>query len=499
MRVIALAAVVLGLLVAPASADDRLGRISFPNSGSAAAQPHFIRGVLLLHSFEFDDAAEAFREARRVDPGFALAYWGEALTHNHPLWRYQDREAALKVLAGLGATPEARRAKAPTPREQAYLATLDALYGEGDKAARDRAYAAALEKLSAANPDDDEAKAFHALAILGTNVERRDFAVDMRAAALVEDVFVRNQEHPGALHYMIHAYDNPMHAPLGLRAASRYGRIAAQAAHALHMTSHIFFALGRWDDAVAANEASWAASAARVANKRLPASEHGYHAYLWLCYAYLQQGRVDDARRVVDHMGRLIAEAPVRGVTYHYAAARASWVIDSERWDDLPKATDAMAVAPPGGRAASLFADGLAAARRGDLVAAEQALQALEVVKQAASSTETHHGMRLVSPAEMEGVAVTTVQLQGVIAMARGEKDRGMSLLQQAAELEDKMPFDYGPPLPPKPSRELLGEALLAAGRHAEAAEAFRAALRRAPGRRLSLRGLAQAEGGSAP
>ena len=115
MRVIALAAVVLGLLVAPASADDRLGRISFPNSGSAAAQPHFIRGVLLLHSFEFDDAAEAFREARRVDPGFALAYWGEALTHNHPLWRYQDREAALKVLAELGATPEARRAKSPNP------------------------------------------------------------------------------------------------------------------------------------------------------------------------------------------------------------------------------------------------------------------------------------------------------------------------------------------------------------------------------------------------
>ena len=223
MRVIALTVVVLGLLATPSSADDRLGRISFPNSGSAAAQPHFIRGVLLLHSFEFDDAAEAFREARRVDPGFALAYWGEALTHNHPLWRYQNRDAALKVLAELGATPEARRAKAPTPREQAYLATLDALYGEGDKAARDRAYAAALEKLSAANPDDDEAKAFHALAILGTNVERRDFAADMRAAALVEDVFIRNQEHPGALHYMIHAYDNPMHAPLGLRAArSRY-------------------------------------------------------------------------------------------------------------------------------------------------------------------------------------------------------------------------------------------------------------------------------------
>ncbi len=495
MRVIMTAVVALGLLVAPVCADERLGRLSFPNSGSAAAQPHFIRGVLLLHSFEFDDAAEAFREARRIDPGFALAYWGEALTHNHPLWRYQNRDAALKVLAELGPTPEARRGKAPTAREKAYVGTLDALYGEGDKAGRDRAYAAALGRLADAFPDDDEAKAFHALAILGTNVERRDFALDMRAAAMVEDVFMRNQEHPGALHYMIHAYDNPMHAPLGLRAASRYGRIAANAAHALHMTSHIFVALGLWDDAVAANEASWAASTARVERRGLGASEHGYHAYLWLSYAYLQQGRVDDARRIVDHMGKLLEQAPVRGVAYHYAAGRAAWVIDSERWNDVPTAADALALASPAGRAASLFADGLAAARRGDLASAEQALSALEAVEQSTASAESHHGMSAVSPADKEGVAVTAVQLAGVIALARGEKDRAMALLQQAVEAEARMPYDYGPPFPAKPANELLGEALLAAGRRGEAADAFRAALKRAPGRRLSVRGLAQAEG----
>ena len=494
MRAIAALAAVLVLLVAPVAADEQLGRISFPNSGSAAAQPHFIRGVLLLHSFEFDDAADAFREARRIDPGFAMAYWGEALTHNHPLWRYQNRDAAVKVLAELGPTPEARRARAPSPREQAYLGTLEALYGEGDKPARDLAYAAALETLARTYPDDDEAKAFQSVAILGTNVERRDFAVDMRAAALAEDVFLRNQEHPGALHYMIHSYDNPMHAPLGLRAASRYSRIAAHAAHALHMTSHIFFALGMWDEAVTANEASWAASTARVERKRLGASEHGFHAYLWLAYAYLQQGRIDDARRVVDHMGRLLVEAPVRGVAYHYAAGRAAWIVDAERWNDAPAEIDALALAPPGGRAASLFADGFAAARRGDLASAERALVALDAVTLSASSAEMHHGMRIVSPAEREGVAVTARQLAAVIALTRGETDRAMVQLQEAAEAEDRMPFDYGPPLPAKPSRELLGEALLAAGRHAEAAEAFQAALKRAPGRRLSLRGLADAE-----
>ena len=484
---------VLVAAAVPAAADQRLGRIDFPTSGSAAAQPHFIRGVLLLHSFEFDDAAEAFREARRIEPGFAMAYWGEALTHNHPLWRYQNRDAALEVLAALGPTPEARRARAPTAREQAYLASLDVLYGDGDKADRDRAYVRALERISRDFPGDDEARAFHSLAILGTNVERRDFAVDMRAAAIVEDVFMRNPEHPGVLHYMIHAYDNPMHAPLGLRAAARYGRLAEHAAHALHMTSHIFFALGRWDDAVTANEASWAASRTRVERKGLDAAEHGYHAYLWLSYAYLQQGRVQEARRVVDHMGRLLEEAPVRRVAYHYAAGRASWIIDAEAWNDLPPAPEAISEAPPAARAATLFAEGLAAARRGDVAAAERALADIEAAGRQTPAGDAHHGMA-VSAADREGIAVTAQQLAAVVALARGDTARGLDLLGKAVEAEAAMPYDYGPPFPAKPANELLGEALLAEGRRAEAAEAFRAALRRAPGRRLSLTGLAKAE-----
>jgi len=496
MRVIMAAVVALGLFVAPAHADEQLGRISFPTSGSAAAQPAFIRGVLLLHSFEFDDAAEAFREARRLDPGFAMAYWGEALTFTHPLWREQNRDLALKVLGELGPTPEARRAKAPTAREQAYLATLDVLYGEGERAEVYRAYADALGKLADMYPDDDEAKAFHALAILSTNVERRDFRVDMRAAAIVEDVFLRNQEHPAALHYMIHAYDNPMHAPLGLRAARRYGRLAQHAPHALHMTSHIFLAMGMWDDTVAANEAAWAASAARVARKRLGPNEHGYHAYLWLSYAYLQQGRIDDARRVVDHMAQLLAQAKSKRVGYHYEMARGAWIVDGERWHDtLPAADSATLNLAP--RVAGLFADGLAAVRRRDLAAAEAALAVLESLKPAPASGESHHGPAQLSAADRDGVAITTTQLSGIIALAKGDAERGMRLLQQAANAEDVMPYEFGPPFPVKPARELLGEALLAAGRHAEAAEAFRAALKRAPGRRLSLRGLADAERGA--
>jgi tetratricopeptide (TPR) repeat protein len=490
MRGVMLALMLLAATRASAQ-EPALGRISFPTSGAPAAQPHFIRGVLLLHSFEYDDAAEAFRQARAIDPGFAMAYWGEAMTANHPLWRYQDLEAGRRVLNELAPTPKGRLDKAATPREQAWLETLETLYGEGDKPARDTAYEAAMARLSARFPDDDEARAFHALSILGTNVERRDLSVDVRAAALVEDVFLHNPEHPGALHYMIHAYDSPMHAPLGLRAAQRYGRIAAGAAHAVHMTSHIFLALGMWDETIAANEASWAASATRVARKHLDAGENGFHAYLWLAYAYLQQGRVDDARRVVDQTGVLMRQAPSGRGASHYAMARAAWIVNSRRWDKLPDAGDA-AKTPAASRAAELFAEGLAAVRLGRVEVAEQRLTSIAALRPAGG--EGHHGSADLSAADREGLTVTAQQLTALIALARGERERGLALLADAARAEDAMPYESGPPFPVKPTRELLGEALLEAGQPREAATEFRAVLARTPGRALALEGLAEAQ-----
>src|SRR5690606_18685322 len=171
-----------------------------------------LRGLLMLHSFEYEDAREAFQEARRLDPAFAMAYWGEAMTHNHPIWQEQDRDAALEALGRLAPTPEERYAKAPTDREKDYLWTLDVLFGEGSKEARDFAYADALAELANAYPDDLDAAAFYALAILGTAHDGRDFATYMQAAAVAEEVFAANPRHPGAAHYLIHAYDDPVHA-----------------------------------------------------------------------------------------------------------------------------------------------------------------------------------------------------------------------------------------------------------------------------------------------
>src|SRR6185436_2684554 len=343
----------------PAPATPELGTIRFPNSGTPAAQPAFIRGVLLLHSFEYDDAAEAFREAQRVDPSFALAYWGEAMTSNHPLWREQDRDAALATLGRLASTPEARLAKAPTERERGYLRAVDLLFGEGDKPARDRAYSEAMGALSERFPDDLEARAFYALSILGAAEGVRDFAVYMRAAAIGEEVFAADPRHPGAAHYLIHSYDDPVHAPLGLRAARVYAQIAPAASHAQHMISHIYMALGDWAASVDANVKAVAASEERRVRKGLKTDSLNYHALHWLAYSYLQMGRFDEARARLDQMTEASKASGSARALWHHAAMRANWIVETGGLPAPPEIRpDDTQVA---GAAADLFATGYAA------------------------------------------------------------------------------------------------------------------------------------------
>src|SRR5215218_1306933 len=256
------AAAVLSL--APARAASDLGKVDFPTSGSPAAQAHFLRGVAALHSFWYDEAADAFRAAQKAQPGFAMAYWGEAMTYNHPIWSEQDRDGALAALVRLAPARDARSAKAPTDREKGFLAAVEILYGEGDRGARDAAYETAMEKLHQRYPDDLEVASFYALsrigpALTGPPGEQRSRTL-IQAAALLEELFDRNPELPGVVHYLIHAYDDPLHAPLGLRAARIYARIAPAAHHALHMPAHIFVQLGDWASTASSNEAAWAAS-----------------------------------------------------------------------------------------------------------------------------------------------------------------------------------------------------------------------------------------------
>ena len=338
----------------------RLGTIDFPTSGPPAAQASFIRGVLLLHSFEYQDAARAFREAQGIDPGFALAYWGEALTYTHPLWDEQDVNAARASLLRLGPTRETRRAQAPTPRERAYLDAVEILYGDGPKARRDTAYSRAMERLVARFPADREAQVFYAASLLGLSQGVRNIPTYLKAAAIVAPVFRDNPDHPGAAHLLIHCYDDPVHAPLGLAAARAYAKIAPDAAHAHHMTTHIFVALGMWDEVVSQNE---------LASGRDPATWAPDHYTQWLGYGYLEQGRYREALRHLERM-RENVDRGRRGRAV-LAQMRAEYVVNTEQWDspslqwniDLTgvRARDA---------AVDAFVAGLAALKGGDRAAA---------------------------------------------------------------------------------------------------------------------------------
>jgi len=530
---------------------NELGKIDFPTSGSAAAQPAFLKGVLLLHSFEYDDAKEAFVEAQQADPGFAMAYWGEAMTYNHAVWQQTAPDQAKAALARLAPAAEGRLAKAPTAKEKDWLTSLESLYGPGDKLTRDRAYAEHMRRMHERYPADDEVTAFYALALLGTSHAGRDFAIYMKAAALVEQVYARNPQHPGAAHYLIHSYDDPIHAPLGLRYADAYSKIAPAASHALHMPSHIYFALGMWDEASSINERSMKAADARREAKQLDVEARGFHAMLWLVYGYAQQGRFEEARSLLAQMD---ADAKASGsvrTRSHLALARAAWLVESRKWGEAKAPVVAKGLGTDAA-IADLFAIGMAAIRSGNRIGGGNALQQMALLMEdvptsagtatappatvgkpsagastggpATGAKPGAAGKPIVSGSTKAGISpvveshaahaggqpatglpaagaggdkrasqVMAQQLEAILLFSEGRREEALVLARQAAVVEDGMSFEFGPPVPVKPAHELVGEMLMDLRRPREAIPAFETSLKRNPRRALSLLGLGRA------
>jgi tetratricopeptide (TPR) repeat protein len=344
-----------------------------------------------------------------------------------------------------------------------------------------------MEQVYRKYPDDLEAASFYALALLGSSEDSRDIPTYMKAAAIAEEVFAKNPQHPGAVHYLIHSYDDPVHAPLGLRAARVYARIAPSAVHALHMPSHIFLALGMWDDVESSNDASWKAS-----------KFHSYHAAHWLEYAYLQKGRFHEARELFN---KVEAEAKSSAdYSWYIPAMRAAYVIESQsKFSDF-----AAAPAVPSGDSfayavADILAAGLSAIREKKIDVAikyhsdiQKAIGSENNSKSRAAECKAH--VANMSPAENLAVQVMEKELQAAIWNAQGKKEDALRLLKEATAIEDSMTFEFGPPLPVKPSHELYAEFLLEAGKYKDAQDEFNKALARAPGRSLSLAGLAKAK-----
>jgi tetratricopeptide (TPR) repeat protein len=490
-----LAMLASALLWLPPAGAQELGTITFATSGDAAAQPAFLEGVKALHSFQFDEAAAAFRKARQIDPDFALSFWGEAMSHNHPLWAQQDREAAQQILEALAPTLEGRLAKAGLPTERAFLEAAERLYyGPDDKLARDRAYADYMAQMYERWPDDHEVATFYALSLLGT-VRPGDtgFRRQALAASIAIEVFDENPNHPGAAHFIIHSFDDPEHAPLGLPAARAYAGIAPAAAHALHMPSHIFVQLGMWADVVASNIDAYAAAVEVNRRLSLPEGREDFHTLSWLAYANLMLGKFDDALANVERARAVMERNPDNaGIRDGYLGMRARYILETRQWERIPvegdgehAGHDAMPDMTQSGGGAWLFIAGASAAKLGDVATADAA--AAELGRMRAQIADEGSAYRA------QSVAILESEVAALASLARGEPNAAIRLARDAAEIERLMAPPSGPPEPIKPAHELYGEVLLAANRPADAVAAFEQALLRTPKRTPSLLGLARA------
>jgi tetratricopeptide (TPR) repeat protein len=464
------------------------------------ALPHFLRGMTALHNFEYEEANEAFRQAHAIDPAFALASWGEAMTYYQVLWRNEDVGAARRALAGLGATPSARAAKATTDKERGLLAAAEILFGEGDAGARHARYAQAMGALSERHPDDADIASLFALALMGTvsrgligtgdahDLHQPGLAgsdVQTRVADILERVLESHPQHAGALHYLIHDYDDPEHARLALPAARAYAKVAGGSSHALHMPAHVFLQLGLWNEAAASDRAAYAASNDWVTRKSLGPAMRNYHALSWLQYELLQTGQFREAWETIGQIEPVVkasgalsqagTSSSPQPLLSDLSSMRARYVIEARRWDLLAHARDF-------GNVNELFAIGISAARNGDIRTAEQARQALDERSRAAQEGDLR-------PA----IGVMEREVAALIELTRGRGDAAVEVLRAAANAEGALPPPLGLPAPLKPAPELLGEVLLEIGRPREAVEPFERVLQRNANRSLSVLGLARA------
>ena len=493
-----IAVVAIGAPISSSASGQELGTITFANSGAAAAQAAFLEGVKALHSFEFDAAALAFQRAQKADPGFAMAYWGEAMSHNHPLWAQQDDKAAKAILEKIAPTSEARQAKAKLPKENAFLKAIDILYyAPGDKLARNITYSDALAAMYAQWPEDHEVATWYALSLLGTvRPADKGFRRQALAASIAEKVFQENPKHPGAAHFIIHAFDDPDHAPLALTAARSYAGIAPSAAHALHMPSHIFVQRGMWEDVRKSNIVAYKAAADLNARLKLAEGREDFHTLGWLQYANLMLGNIDEAKANVESAKQAADRNPSNGgIRNGYLSMRARLILETEKWEKIaldapeaPHAPDAHAGMPgmamPAGNT-WIFIAGYSAAKLGDLAGAEKALAMLRGAREKLEGGSNPYSAR--------PVAIMEKQVAALVANGRGQKDEALKLAREAMDIELALSAPSGPPDPIKPAPEFYGELLIEAGKHAEAVAALELSLQRTPNRTPSVKAMQRA------
>lgn len=471
----------------------RLGTVDFPVSCSKPAQREFNTGVALLHNMTYVEARQTFENVARRDPRCAMAHWGIAMTLFQPLWPTRPQRSALE--RGWQETQRADSLAPPTERERSFIASASAFFADpssSDYWLRIHRWEAAEHQTFVANPKDPEAAAFYALALLASapsNASPRPNADS--AAAILLRVYAQHPDHPGAMHYLIHADDVPGREHQSLDITAKYAVTAPDNAHALHMPTHIYTRLGDWDRVIHGNVMSEAAAL------RQPAGEHGElisdeypHAVEYLVYAYLQEGADDDAARETQRLRTTARIEPTFKTAFHLASCQARYALERRAWSEAasivprqPGVVDWDRFAWP--EAISQFARGLGAARSGAADSARAALARLVQLENASA----HTGEDLFT----RNIRMLRLELGAWLAHLGGADDSSISQMQQAIALEVSTPKHAVTPAPTLPAYELLGDLHMEQNRPADALVAYRRSLDLYPRRFNSLLGEARA------
>ncbi|MCP3370394.1 hypothetical protein [Bradyrhizobium cajani] len=458
----------------------QLGTVHFETSCKPEAQKLFDQGMLYQHSFWYRASQHVFGDALKADPECGIAYWGIALSL---LWNPHVPTPAKNLAEGADAITKGKSVGTKTQRERDYLNALGAMYADYEKVdhrTRMQAYTKAMEQLAQRYPDDDEAQIYYALA-LNTSASPADktYASQLKGAAILEPIAIRQPQHPGVAHYLIHLYDYPPIAEKGLQAAQRYAKVAPAAAHAQHMPSHIFTRVGYWKESIASNVES-----ARVAK----ADKEGHdqlHAMDYLVYAYLQLGQDEKAATVIDEMKAVtgFTETFIAG-PYALAASPARYAV--ERGDWMAAAALQVRASPLAHvQAVTYFARALGAARSGNPEAARADIAKLAELRDKLRDAKDAYWSEQV---DVQRQVATAWMLH-----AEGKRDEALILMSAAADAEDRTEKHPVTPGVAKPARELYGVMLFESGNAKDAFVAFEAALKKEPNRLGAYVGAAKA------
>jgi tetratricopeptide (TPR) repeat protein len=452
---------------------DRMGTVHFDTSCSPEVRDEFDLAVATLHSFGYGKSAQLFAHVLSTDPSCSMAEWGIAMSHYRQLW---DPPTKDDLRIGLQAAQEGLSMGPKTQRERDYLAAIHGFYqnaGSESHGVRAKRYETAMESLHSRYPQDSEAAVFYALSLIANAAPSdKTYANQKKATQLLEPIILQQPQHPGVAHYIIHADDNPVLAPLALDAAKHYSQVAPDSPHALHMPSHIFTRLGLWDDSISSN----LASAGSARKQKLAGDE--LHALDYLVYAYLQTGRITEARKLTQQLPVLEpGDAARYAGEYATAAIPARYWIERQQWDaaaalSLPAKSSGDGYAST--QATLYFARALGASRLGDIKAAQEAMQPLLALRDALAQS---------GDGDADQVNVQLKIVSAWIKWADGDHDAAMQEMRTAAAMEDATAKSPVSPGSIAPAPEMLGDMLLLAKQPKLALMAYESALKSAPGR----------------